>query len=343
MSSLSPALGRFRGTAITVAYRAENGIRDVLARVAVSRGWTPAAVPHSGYASDQHARVLGRIVLAPASVDPGASRGIPGWRRLLTLECPGAQVRIQLGDTTTTATSDAAGIIDTRVPLDSPLTPGTATVHFRVGERDEAAATIHVFSAAPVRGVICDIDDTVWITGLAHPLRAAWRTLRGSSSTRQIVPGMSRVITTAIDGQVDPGVVYLSNGPWNFAGPVARFLQRHDFPAGALLMTDWGITPKRWFRDGQDHKSTALRRLVEELPHISWVLVGDDGEHDPELYKDLANDHPAHVAVIALRQVLPPAGKGAVEVDSVNGVPVLHGADGDALLPLLREALRAES
>lgn len=339
------ALSRFRQTAVTAAYRTETGIRDWLARRAASRGWTPAVIPYSGYASAQHARVLGRVVLTPASVDPAARRGISGWRRLLTLESPGTEVTVELCGTTTTVTSDSAGIIDAQLALDSPLEPGTAEAQLHLNGRTKVPATVYVMSAEPVRGVVCDIDDTVWVTGISHPARAAWRTLRGSSSTRQKVPGMARLLGTAVERQDHPGVVYLSNGPWNFVGPVARFLERHDFPAGAVLMTDWGITPRRWFRDGQEHKSSSLARLMEDLPHVTWVLVGDDGEHDPKLYSDLATSHPDRVAAIALRQVRPaaPTGGDQAGVDpekgSINGVPVLRGADGDQLLPLLRDAL----
>ncbi|MFI7580939.1 App1 family protein [Kocuria kalidii] len=333
--------GRFRGTAITVAHRTETGIRDVLARRAAARGWTPAVLPYSGYAGADHARVLGRVVLAPASVDPAARRGIAGWRRLLTLESPGTEVRIELAGTTTTVTSDSAGIVDVRLPLDTPLAPGTSTALLHLDGREQVPATVHVMSGEPVRGVICDIDDTVWVTGISHPVRASWRTLSGSSSTRQSVPGMARLLRTAVEGQDHPGVVYLSNGPWNFVGPVTRFLARHDFPAGAVLMTDWGVTPHRWFRDGREHKSSSLARLVEDLPHVTWVLVGDDGEHDPDIYGELAKTHPDRVAALALRQVRPGAPDSAdQEKSSVNGVPVLRGADGDKLLPLLRDALR---
>lgn len=339
--ALSDAVpNRFRRAAIAVAHRTETGVRDRLARRAAGRGWTPAVLPYSGYAGADHARVLGRVVLAPASVDPAARRGISGWRRLLTLESPGTAVTIEFCGTTTTVTSDSAGIVDARLPLEGPVAPGTVTASLHLEGRGPVPATVHVVSPEPVRGVVCDVDDTVWVTGLSRPLRAAWRTLRGSSSTRRSVPGMARLLRTAVEGQDHPGVVYLSNGPWNFVGPVTRFLERHDFPPGAVLMTDWGITPHRWFRDGRAHKSSSLTRLVEDLPHVTWVLVGDDGEHDPDLYVALARAHPDRVAAIALRRVRPTAPADADrETDTVEDVPVLRGADGDELLPLLRTAL----
>ncbi|MFN3865887.1 MAG: App1 family protein [Demequina sp.] len=337
MSSSHTSPSRASSKAITAAYRAENGVREWFARRALRNGWTPAVLPYSGYSSGDTARVLGRVVLAPPSFDLAARRGMRGWRHLLTLERPNTDVQITLGQTTITATSDEAGIVDVRVSLESPLPLGMARAKLELPGREPVPASVHAISAEPVRGVVCDIDDTAWVTGLAHPFRAAWRTLRGTSGSRQSVPGMPELVGTAVGGQPHPGVVYVSNGPWNFVGAVTHFLELQKFPAGALLMTDWGITPTRWFRDGKLHKQTSIARLMEDLPHVTWVLVGDDGEHDPEIYLAAAEEHSGRVAAIVLRR----AGLKRVgeDVESVNGVPVIRGDDGDELLPLLRKVL----
>lgn len=51
---------------------------------------------------------------------------------------------------------------------------------------------------------------------------------------------------------------------------------------GPLLLTDWGPTNTGWFRSGQDHKRACLDRLAKDFPKIKWLLIGDDGQHDPE-------------------------------------------------------------
>lgn len=102
-------------------------------------------------------------------------------------------------------------------------------------------------------------------------------------------------------------------------------------------MTDWGITPTRWFRDGGEHNSSALARLVEDLPDVRWVLVGDDGEHDPDLYAPFVRSHPDRVVAIVLRQVGPRP--DVADRSSVGDIPVLRGPDGDDLLPMLDDVL----
>jgi phosphatidate phosphatase APP1 len=258
--------------------------------------------------------------------------------RLLTLEVPGQKVEIEFEGETVTAVSNDGGVIDAQVPLSSTPQAGMATALLRIPGRAPAKATIHVVDPAASRGVICDIDDTIWVTGLAHPLKAARRTLLSTSSSRRSVPGMAALLNEAVRDQDHPAVLYLSNGPWNLAGLASRFLRRDDFPAGPTLMTDWGITPRRWFRDGKEHKRSSIARLHKDFPHITWVLIGDDGEHDPQIYLDFARDHRDNVEVIVLREVDPTANRKPDPVTTTDGVPVLRGPDGNALLPLLRRS-----
>lgn len=126
-------------------------------------------------------------------------------------------------------------------------------------------------------------------------------------------------------------VVYLSNGPWNLAGAITSFLERHDFPPGAVLLTDWGISPSAWFRDGRAHKRVSLERLAEELPGVRWYLIGDDGEHDPEIYRDFAESHPGQVTAIALRTVAPIGTEPPTTEERVGTIPVVRAGDGRAL------------
>ena len=100
-------------------------------------------------------------------------------------------------------------------------------------------------------------------------------------------------------------VLYLSTGAWNVAPTLTRFLARHDYPAGPLLLTDWGPTNTGWFRSGTAHKRAALERLTRELPQVRWLLVGDDGQHDPEVYGAFVAAHPDRVRAVAIRHLTP--------------------------------------
>ena len=319
---------------IAAGYRVKTRVNRSLSQRARGRGWTTAALGYPGYAAQGRARVQGRLLLAPAGTDPNARLDIPVWRRLLTLEQPHGEIDVSLGGTRVRARADEAGLIDLTVPVALP--PGRTAALLHADGRPPVPAPVHVAAAEATRGIVCDIDDTVWITGIRHPLRAAWRTFAGNGSTRRPVAGMAALLTGLVEGAPHAPVVYLSNGPWNLAGTITDFLERNGFPAGALLLTDWGISPRAWFRSGQAHKRGSLERLADDQPGVDWVLIGDDGEHDPEIYGDFARAHPQQVAAIALRTNAP-LGTAAPETkERVGSIPVVRAGDGRALADQLR-------
>jgi phosphatidate phosphatase APP1 len=312
-----------------LARRGDAALRDQASRIARRAGWTPAVLAHPGYGSGGRVRVLGRVLLAPAGVHPEERRAVPGWQRFLTLESPDAEVLVEVAGQRAVVRSDDDGLIDVTLSLDLPDV-GALPLRLTAGART-ATGTLHLASPDAALGVVCDIDDTVLVTGIATPLRAAWRTFVQPMSRRQAVPGMARLLRELTSGAPHVPVVYLSNGPWNLAGPVGSFLERSGFPPGALLLTDWGPTPTRWFRDGRSHKRTALQRLASDLPGVRWTLVGDTGEHDPALYEEFTRAQPDRVHAVLLRDTT----GGPARQERLGRVPVVYGRDGDAIAAAL--------
>jgi phosphatidate phosphatase APP1 len=312
-----------------LARRADAALRDLASRLARRAGWTPAVLAHPGYGSGGRVRVLGRVLLTPAGIHPEDRRAVPGWQRFLTLESPGAEVLVEVAGQRAVVRSDDDGLIDVTLQVDLPDV-GALPVRLRAGARS-VTGTVHLASPDAARGVVCDIDDTVLVTGIATPLRAAWRTFVQPMTRRQAVPGMVRLLRELTAGAPHVPVVYLSNGPWNLAGPLGRFLERSGFPPGALLLTDWGPTPTRVFRDGRSHKRTSLQRLAADLPGVRWTLVGDTGEHDPALYEEFTRAQPDRVRAVLLRDTT----GGPARVERFGEVPVVYGRDGDAIAAVL--------
>ncbi|MFO7690587.1 MAG: phosphatase domain-containing protein, partial [Cryobacterium sp.] len=199
--------------------------------------------------------------------------------------------------------ADRGGVVDTVIPV--ALTPGWHVARLSAEESAVVEAPLFIVAPSVRHGIISDVDDTVMVTTLPRPLLAAWNTFILDEHARVPTPGMAVLLERLISATPGAPVIYLSTGAWNVAPTLSRFLSRNLYPAGALLLTDWGPTHDRLFRSGREHKRDNLRRLARQFPEISWILIGDDGQHDEALYNDFQQEFPGSVAAVAIRQLSP--------------------------------------
>ncbi|WP_369811069.1 App1 family protein [Quadrisphaera sp. DSM 44207] len=373
------------------AARIEDRVHRVLAARLRRRGWTPRVVAYAGYGGPGWVRVMARVLLTrpghPEDAQPGGAPASPpaaggrrpsawpsrlgrpggtpdqlrqvaaeavealrGWRSFVSAPLDGVRVRVDVAGRTHELTSDRGGYVD--AVLEADLPPGVHALALGLpGGGAGGSAPVVVVGPDVEHGVVSDIDDTVMVTSLPRPLIAAWNTFVLHEHARRPVPGMAALLTDAARRSPGAPVLYLSTGAWNVAPTLTRFMARHGFPAGPLLLTDWGPTNTGWFRSGREHKRAALRRLAEELPRVRWLLVGDDGQHDPEIYHEFADAHPDRVSAIAIRQLTPteqvlsrgstapsPSGPGPGAPARPGAVPEFRAPDGEGLAERLRAA-----
>jgi phosphatidate phosphatase APP1 len=283
----------------------EDQVQRLRCRWARSLGHTTHIMPFTGYGSEGWIRVLSRVLLLkPRPSITGKQRKVRGWRSFTGVPVAGAIVTIHIGEEEFEVTADRGGVIDQVIPVDLP--PGWHTITLASDDSLPVAARIRVVPETADLGIICDIDDTVMVTALPRPLLAAWNSFVRDENARRPVPGMAVLLDRLQRDNPDAPVVYLSTGAWNVAATLTRFLSRHLYPLGPLLLTDWGPTHDRWFRSGRAHKRHNLQRLAAEFPHLKWILIGDDGQHDENLYAELAMARPESVRAIAIRELLAP-------------------------------------
>jgi phosphatidate phosphatase APP1 len=342
-------------TIARLAARAEDRFNAGVVRTLTRRGYRPRVVTYPSYGTVERSRVRGRVLLAHPDAPAPGSVARRGWRNLMSAEVPGAVVRVRAdpdGPDLLVTRTDRGGYVDARVEIASD--PGWRELWLCVdGDPAQTAvpAPVQVVDPAATVGIVSDIDDTVLVTMVPRPHLAAWNFLVRPEAGRKPVPGMPDLYRQLTEAHPDAPVFYLSSGAWNTAGALARFLERVGLPHGSLLLTDLGPTGTALFRSGRVHKTASLRQLATELPHLRWILLGDDGQHDPQVYEAFAERHPGRVAAIAVRELsvpeqvaangLPaptPGTRRAVEELDASPVVLAHAPDGAALARQLRAA-----
>lgn len=304
-------------------------------RRAVRRGRVPTIVGFTSYGSTEWVRVLARVVYLPETKKRKAQADrVRGWRSFTSVALSDAEVRIRINGTDVRLNADRGGVVDAKIPVN--LEPGWTEVTLSSPGARTVTAPVVVISPKTKIGLLSDVDDTVMVTMLPRPFVAAWNAFVLDENARLATPGMAVLYERFVRSNPNAPVIYLSTGAWNVAPTLKRFLSRNLYPAGPLLLTDWGPTHDRLFRSGKLHKQESMRKLAEEFPNIQWVLVGDDGQHDLDLYTEFAKKHPNSVAAIAIRemsntQAVLAGGRSHRDRRKKQVVPMVFGHDGAQL------------
>lgn len=329
--------------------RIEDWINRILNRAFSRRDWHETILPYTGYGNSEQIRVLARVTLTPSKqlgVVKAANAVLyrRGWRNFVALSKVDASVTVHIGDTVIPVQADRGGYVDVRIK-NPGLEPGWHTITIQGSDGGSAVAPVQVIGDDITFGIVSDIDDTILSTWLPRLLLAAWNSFVITEQARQAVPGMARWYQQMLAAHPGSPIIYVSTGAFNTYPMIRRFQKRHGIPTGALLLTDWGPTNTGWFRSGSEHKRRALRELARDLPNIRWLLIGDDGQHDPDIYGEFAELQPEHVLARAIRELTPGESVLAHGIRLDNDekrwnpgtAPEFRAPDGDGLADKLRK------
>jgi phosphatidate phosphatase APP1 len=281
--------------------------------------------------------------------------------RFMTVEVANAVVTVRTPGAAVTVRSDRDGYLDAVVD-DPGLTPGWHDVELDLGDGAPVRAPVLVVSPDVRLGLVSDVDDTILETGLTRGLEFLRVTLLTEVGDRAPLPGAAALYRALVcrTGEAGLPVFYLSTSPWNLHEVLVEFIALRGFPLGPLLLTDWGPGRGNLFRIGaREHKLGLIRRILDEHPGLSLLLVGDTGQLDPEIYATAAREHPGRIRAIYVRRtgVHDPARLAAVDTlaaeVSASGVPMLavddsvqiaeHAATLGLLDPAQVDQIRAET
>jgi phosphatidate phosphatase APP1 len=87
-------------------------------------------------------------------------------------------------------------------------------------------------------------------------------------------------------------------------------------------------------RSGREQKGGRIEEVLALHPDLPFVLIGDSGEKDPQVYAEAVRDHPGRIIAVYIREVRLDPGDGRVEEVSDawdHDVPFVLAADSDAV------------
>lgn len=160
--------------------------------------------------------------------------------------------------------------------------------------------------------IISDIDDTLRITEIPAGAQVVTR----NTFLREFVA--TTELQEVFIKNPDSPVHYVSAGPWQLYEPLSLELIQADevLPEGTfhmrtlrtnlLTLSSWkDLNSVLFNKEGTlEHKVTEISRLMQDFPKRRFLLLGDSGEMDPEVYRAVQEKFPEQVAEIIIRDVV---------------------------------------
>ena len=202
-----------------------------------------------------------------------------------------------------------SGHVRETIRLGSGVTEGVLDVKVVMPEGDERsfASNIHAIGAVGV-SVVSDIDDTTKDSDVLDK-----KELMKNTFLREYraVEGMSALYSSLREKGTQ--FHYVSNSPWQLYSEIQAFADKSGFPQGTYHLRVFRAKDSsliEFLTAKENHKRTTIAELIERFPRRKFILIGDTGERDPEVYGDLYRRYPGRVALILLRDV---HGKGEID------------------------------
>lgn len=278
-------------------------------------------LPYIGYINETRLILGGRVLEDVAFAGPAVNGGglqnlFELYKRLDTDEVPGARLRARFNGEESEVVTGKEGYFHLEMPLaGANIAPGWHTVDIELlaplpdsGRPVRASARVLAPPAGARYGIISDIDDTVVWTNVTNKLKMLLMLASSNAYTRKPFKGVAafyRALRDGVGGDEGNPVFYVSSSPWNLYTPLVDFMEAQDIPSGPLFLRDYGAHMLFGSRDHHGHKLASIERILNAFPRMQFILIGDSGEQDPEIYSEVVERYPNRVRVIYIRNVNP--------------------------------------
>lgn len=277
---------------------------------------------YRGFGSPTAVWIKGRVLRqrelpTPSDRDTFWHNLLATYQRFESDEVPGVVVCIDAFGQNHTTVTDEEGYFEFTINPPNDLSPGRVWFPIRYSldgitqpETNEPVDKKgHVLVSPPFSqfGIISDIDDTVLQTDATSLLQSARLTFLGNAYTRLPFAGVAAFYRALQSGPVTTlfnPIYFVSSSPWNLYDLLVDFFRIQGIPKGPILLRDLGITPTQFIKSSHfEHKLAMIQKVLAVNPQLPFVLIGDSGQHDPEIYSQVLRENPGRILAIYIRDV----------------------------------------
>ena len=238
------------------------------------------------------------------------------YRRLESNEIPNARLSVTYKETTVEIITDEEGYFFAEIELPEPIVPHESMwekVEFKLLDevrknqgKVTALGEVQIHDDLKEYGIISDIDDTVLQTHATSMLASAKLTFLGNAHHRKPFLGVGELYESLVkgsDGNQQNPLYFVSSSMWNLYDLLIDFLEIRNLPKAPLLLRDLGIDENMFIKGDHSHKEEKIRKIMSYYPNLKFILIGDSGQHDAEIYYKMLQEVPDRIKAVYIRDV----------------------------------------
>lgn len=226
---------------------------------------------------------------------------------------PGVQVKLYWQEQVFYTTTEYDGFFKFEWKSDQELEAGWHDVHadlLNAAGKTTARGEGKIFVPNSTQyGFISDIDDTVLVSHSGTTGKKLWSMLTKNPRRRKTFDdavNFYQLLSTAqTKDDVPNPFFYVSSSEWNLYEYLKEFFSFNQLPPGAFLLNNI----KKWYQlfatGNTKHlgKFPRIERVLQAFPKQQFILLGDNSQSDPEIYKLIADEYPDQIYAIYIRNI----------------------------------------
>lgn len=179
----------------------------------------------------------------------------------------------------------------------------------RIMVSENLSATEDVIISEPSGvSLISDIDDTIKHSAIGSGAREIFRNAFIRELGDLTIEGVREWYTRLSD--IGVKFHYVSNSPWQLYPVLTKFFAMAGLPPGSFHLKEYSGMLQGIFEPVAERKKSTLDKIARDFPERSFILVGDSGEADLEVYTDFVLENPGRVLGVFIRDVTTQVPKG---------------------------------
>lgn len=281
----------------------------------------PKILPYTGFGNSKHVFLQGRVLEDKGIAKPQTEDSI--WdnmkamlKRYTSENIPHVRLLASFQGFEKEIITDKNGYFKVEFHLKDPLPNDVNWQEVQLELLDEVVKNQNVTTATgsilvPPKGiaygVISDVDDTILVSKATDFKKKIRLMLLKNAHTRLPFKGVSMFYTALQKGasgvEYNP-IFYVSSSSWNLYDLLVDFCFVKKIPMGPFLLRNSRLDQFKFISSiHKVHKMEKIESIIGTYKELPFILIGDSGQKDAEIYHQVVKDFPGRVKAIYIRHV----------------------------------------